>query len=97
MERAETSHVVFRTSIGEIAEDNVFIDNAMKWGFGWEVGPFETWDAIGLEKSVERMQEEGEKVPDWVLNLLKDGHKSFYKEDNGSVSYFDQGRDQYKP
>ncbi|HLR03664.1 MAG TPA: 3-hydroxyacyl-CoA dehydrogenase NAD-binding domain-containing protein, partial [Virgibacillus sp.] len=83
--------------IGEIADDIVSIDNAMKWGFGWEVGPFETWDAIGLEKSVERMQEEGEKVPDWVLNLLKDGHKSFYKEDNGSVSYFDQGRDQYKP
>src|SRR5699024_4076894 len=71
--------------IGVIADDIVSIDNAMKWGFGWEVGPFAPWDAIGVEKSVERMQEEGVKVPDWVLNLLTDGHKSFYKEDNGRV------------
>jgi len=48
--------------IPEIADDVMSIDNAMKWGFGWELGPFETWDAIGLEKSVERMKAEGRQI-----------------------------------
>ncbi|MGJ9457525.1 3-hydroxyacyl-CoA dehydrogenase NAD-binding domain-containing protein [Oceanobacillus sp. CF4.6] len=76
--------------LGEIADDIVSIDQAMKWGFGWEVGPFETWDAIGLRKSVERMQEEGETVPDWVLKMLEKGNESFYKTGNGSVYYYDR-------
>src|SRR5699024_5408609 len=54
--------------VGEIADDIVAIDEAMRWGFGWEMGPFEMWDAIGLEKSVERMKEEGAQVPQWVLD-----------------------------
>ncbi|MBP1969496.1 3-hydroxyacyl-CoA dehydrogenase [Virgibacillus natechei] len=77
--------------IDEIADDVVSIDQALKWGFGWEVGPFETWDAIGLRKSVERMQEEGETVPEWVLKLLEDGNESFYKQENGNVYYYDHG------
>ncbi|HLS08988.1 3-hydroxyacyl-CoA dehydrogenase/enoyl-CoA hydratase family protein [Lentibacillus sp.] len=76
---------------GEIADDIVSIDEAMKWGFGWEIGPFETWDAIGLRESVERMQEEGSQIPDWVLKMLKDGHESFYKTENGNVYYYDNG------
>ncbi|MFB4169345.1 3-hydroxyacyl-CoA dehydrogenase NAD-binding domain-containing protein [Virgibacillus sp. JSM 102003] len=76
---------------GEIADDIVSIDQAMKWGFGWEIGPFETWDAIGLRKSVERMQEEGETVPGWVLELLEKGNESFYKTENGNVYYYDNG------
>lgn len=76
---------------GEIADDIVSIDQAMKWGFGWEIGPFETWDAIGVRKSVERMQEEGETVPDWVLKLLEGGNESFYKKENGKVFYYDNG------
>ncbi|MFD2045126.1 3-hydroxyacyl-CoA dehydrogenase/enoyl-CoA hydratase family protein [Ornithinibacillus salinisoli] len=76
---------------GEIADDILSIDQAMKWGFGWEIGPFETWDAIGLRKSVERMQEEGEIVPEWVLNLLEQGHESFYKTEDGNVFYYDNG------
>ncbi|MFC4023749.1 3-hydroxyacyl-CoA dehydrogenase NAD-binding domain-containing protein [Oceanobacillus longus] len=80
--------------LGEIADDIVSIDQAMKWGFGWEVGPFETWDAIGLRKSVERMQEEGETIPDWVLKMLGNGNESFYKTGNGSVYYYD--REGYK-
>ncbi|GAB3057626.1 3-hydroxyacyl-CoA dehydrogenase/enoyl-CoA hydratase family protein [Virgibacillus ainsalahensis] len=77
--------------LGEIADDIVSIDQAMKWGFGWEIGPFETWDAIGLVKSVERMQEEGEVVPEWVLKMLEDGDESFYKKGNGKVYYYDSG------
>lgn len=77
--------------LGEIADDVVAIDQAMKWGFGWEIGPFETWDAIGVRKSVERMQKEGETVPEWVLQLLEEGNECFYKTKNGNVSYYDQG------
>ena len=43
--------------LSEIADDIVAIDRAMKWGFGWEQGPFEAWDAIGVEKSVQKMEE----------------------------------------
>ncbi|WLR50493.1 3-hydroxyacyl-CoA dehydrogenase NAD-binding domain-containing protein [Bacillus tianshenii] len=78
---------------GEIADDIVAIDRAMKWGFGWELGPFETWDAIGLEKSVQRMKEEGEEIPSWVEEMLDKGHKKFYKQENGSVSFYHNGDD----
>ncbi|WP_047979615.1 3-hydroxyacyl-CoA dehydrogenase/enoyl-CoA hydratase family protein [Ornithinibacillus contaminans] len=77
--------------VGEIADDILAIDQAMKWGFGWEIGPFETWDAIGLKASVERMQQEGETIPDWVLKLIEDGNESFYKTDNENVYYITNG------
>ena len=48
---------------GEIADDIVAIDNAMKWGFGWQQGPFEIWDAIGVKDSVAKMEAEGREVP----------------------------------
>ncbi|WP_085991433.1 3-hydroxyacyl-CoA dehydrogenase/enoyl-CoA hydratase family protein [Oceanobacillus senegalensis] len=75
----------------EIANDIVAIDQALKWGFGWEIGPFEIWDAIGLRESVGRMQEEGETIPKWVMNLLEDGCETFYKYKNGYTYYYDQG------
>lgn len=75
--------------LGEIADDIVSIDKAMKWGFGWKLGPFELWDVIGLRKSVERMQTEGDTVPKWVLDLLDNGHEQFYKEENGYTHYYD--------
>src|SRR5690625_645050 len=77
--------------LGEIADDVTQIDNAMKWGFGWEVGPFETWDAIGVRKSVERMKEEGVNVPEWIEKFLADGNETFYKEENGNVYFYDNG------
>ncbi|EZH66008.1 3-hydroxyacyl-CoA dehydrogenase [Bacillaceae bacterium JMAK1] len=67
--------------MSEIANDVVAIDNAMKWGFGWELGPFEVWDAIGVKKSVEKMEAEGETVPAWVKEMLASGHDSFYTKD----------------
>ncbi|KOF09375.1 3-hydroxyacyl-CoA dehydrogenase [Planococcus glaciei] len=73
---------------GEIADDIVAIDNAMKWGFGWEQGPFETWDAIGVQKSVEKMKEEGYEIPAFVQSLLDSGNESFYKEENGDLYFF---------
>ncbi len=75
--------------IPEIADDIVNIDNAMKWGFGWELGPFECWDAIGLEKSLKRMQQESRAVPDWVLTMVKNGFSRFYERIGGKLSYYD--------
>lgn len=74
--------------LGEIADDIVAIDQAMKWGFGWQLGPFEIWDAIGVEKSVSKMEEEGVTVPVWVKEMLENGHTTFYKEgENGTLFY----------
>lgn len=75
----------------EIADDIVAIDQAMKWGFGWELGPFESWDAIGLEKSVAKMKEAGFEIPGWVSEMLENGHSTFYKEENGVLSYYHNG------
>ena len=80
---------------GEIADDIHSIDNAMKWGFGWQQGPFEIWDAIGVAKSVERMKEENEEIPAFVQTMLDNGFESFYKEEDGDVYFYDG--DGYKP
>ena len=74
--------------IPEISDDIVNIDNAMKWGFGWEKGPFESWDAIGVQKSVDRMKTEGKKVPLWVLDMLESGRDTFYTTENGERTYW---------
>jgi 3-hydroxyacyl-CoA dehydrogenase len=76
---------------GEIADDVTAIDRAMKWGFGWELGPFETWDAIGVEKSVRKMEEAGEEVPAWVNEMLEKGFNSFYKEEEGQQYFYHNG------
>jgi 3-hydroxyacyl-CoA dehydrogenase len=78
--------------LGEIADNIVSIDRAMKWGFGWETGPFETWDAIGVEKSVQKMKEAGLEVPAWVTEMLEKGHSSFYLEENGELFFYDNGQ-----
>ncbi|MBG9586950.1 3-hydroxyacyl-CoA dehydrogenase NAD-binding domain-containing protein [Cytobacillus firmus] len=76
---------------GEIADDVTAIDRAMKWGFGWELGPFETWDAIGVEKSVRKMEEAGEEVPAWVKEMLEKDINSFYKEEEGQKYFYHNG------
>ncbi|MFS0688872.1 3-hydroxyacyl-CoA dehydrogenase NAD-binding domain-containing protein [Sporosarcina sp. 179-K 8C2 HS] len=80
---------------GEIADDIVAIDNAMKWGFGWQQGPFEIWDAIGVAKSVEKMKEENEEIPAFVQQMLENGFETFYKEEDGDVYFYDG--EGYKP
>src|SRR4051794_4040666 len=66
--------------LGEIADDVASIDRALRWGFGWERGPFETWDALGVRPTVTRMQTAGLKVPEWVLARLAAGEETFYKK-----------------
>lgn len=82
--------------LGEIADNITQIDNAMKWGFGWQLGPFETWDAIGVKESVKRMEEEGVNVPEWVKKFVENGHETFYKEENNNVYYYDPQTETYK-
>jgi 3-hydroxyacyl-CoA dehydrogenase len=78
--------------IPEISDSVVEIDRAMKMGFNWELGPFELWDAAGVEATVSRMQKEGRPVSANVEKLLGSGQKSWYGDDSKAVSgklYFD--------
>ncbi|MCL6515481.1 3-hydroxyacyl-CoA dehydrogenase/enoyl-CoA hydratase family protein [Alicyclobacillus sp.] len=81
---------------GEIADDIVSVDNAMKWGFNWELGPYETWDAIGLVPSVERMRAEGDRIPAFVEELLSTGCTSFYRREPGQAPTFYIGKGEYR-
>jgi 3-hydroxyacyl-CoA dehydrogenase len=83
--------------VPEIADTIVEIDNAIKWGFGWEIGVFEAWDAIGVRESVERMNKEGQAVPANVQKMLDAGAETFYKNDKGVKSYYDLVAGEYKP
>jgi 3-hydroxyacyl-CoA dehydrogenase len=68
--------------LGEIADSIVDIDNAMKWGFNWELGPFELWDALGVEKVAARLEKEGTAVPATVREVLGTRSKRFYEYDD---------------
>ncbi|MDR1042678.1 MAG: 3-hydroxyacyl-CoA dehydrogenase/enoyl-CoA hydratase family protein [Clostridiales Family XIII bacterium] len=85
------------TCLPEIADDIVSVDNAMKWGYNWALGPFENWDAIGVGKSVERMKAEGIKVAEVALDLLASGKSSFYTVIDGKKHYFDYKTKEYVP
>ncbi len=82
--------------IPEIADTIVEIDNAMKWGFNFEMGPFETWDAIGLAASAEKMEQEGFTVPEKIKQMLAADNTSFYKTDNGKYLAYDFAAQDYK-
>ncbi|PYT07955.1 MAG: hypothetical protein DMF60_06030 [Acidobacteria bacterium] len=73
----------------EIADDVVTIDNAMKLGYNWELGPFEIWDALGVRDTAERLKKEGREVPKLVQDLLTAGNTSFYAQRNGQRLFFD--------
>jgi 3-hydroxyacyl-CoA dehydrogenase len=83
--------------IPEIADTVVEVDRSMRWGFNWELGPFEVWDAIGVEKSVAKLKEERRAVPVNVQKLLDSGAKTFYKQENGQRYYFDFASSRYIP
>jgi 3-hydroxyacyl-CoA dehydrogenase len=82
--------------IPEIADTIVEIDNAIKWGFGWEIGVFEAWDAIGVRESVERMKAENQPIPENVQKMLDAGAETFYKYENGQKSFYDLVNGGYK-
>ncbi|MDJ0645572.1 MAG: 3-hydroxyacyl-CoA dehydrogenase NAD-binding domain-containing protein [Flavobacteriaceae bacterium] len=75
--------------IPEISDELYRIDDAMKAGFGWENGPFEIWDAIGVEKGVDLMKAEDKEPAQWVTEMLEKGETSFYTVNDGATYYYD--------
>ncbi len=71
--------------IPEITENPADVDRAMRWGFGWELGPFEIWDALGFEQVVEDCHSMRLALPEWVMAMVKQGALAFYKQENGRV------------
>ncbi len=86
--------------VPEISDSVVEIDRAMKMGFNWELGPFELWDAAGIESTVARMKKEGKTVPPNVERLLASGQKSWYIDDPKSPAgkkYWEMGTESWEP
>jgi len=75
--------------IPEISESLYQIDDAMKAGFGWEMGPFEMWDILGIERTMESMGREGIEPATWVSDMLAKGIRKFYKTENGKQYFYD--------
>ncbi len=82
--------------IPEISEDLYKIDDAIKAGFGWELGPFETWDLIGFEKGLKYISDENKKAAAWVHEMKSKGITSFYKKESGKTYYYDIRSNAYK-
>jgi len=82
--------------IPEISDTIIGIDDAMRWGFAWEIGPFEIWDNLGVEESVKKMEAGGIAVPENVKRMLDAGNKTFYKVENGKDMFFDFSSGSYK-
>ena len=82
--------------IPEISDELYRIDDAMMAGFGWEIGAFETWDLLGITKTVEAMKAAGFQPAAWVEEMLAGGVKSFYKVENGKRFYYDISSKSYK-
>jgi 3-hydroxyacyl-CoA dehydrogenase len=83
--------------IPEISDELYRVDDAMMAGFGWEIGAFEGWDVLGVERTVKAMKDAGYKVASWVDEMLAAGNKSFYKIESGKKLYYDQNNKTYKP
>lgn len=83
--------------IPEISDEVYKIDDGMRAGFGWEAGPFETWDAIGVSPSRNAMATAGIQVAPWIDEMLAAGHSSFYKVENGKRLFYDVASKSYKP
>jgi 3-hydroxyacyl-CoA dehydrogenase len=83
--------------LGEIADTIVDIDGALRWGFGYDAGPFETWDAIGVARSVQRMRDEGMEIPAVVEHFLKQGEGTWYVVRDGVRHYWDITAEDYRP
>jgi 3-hydroxyacyl-CoA dehydrogenase len=82
--------------VPEVSDDIVSIDNAMKWGFNWESGVFELWDAVGVEKIAEEWKKEKRPVPPLAEKLVASGKKAFYQQSDGITRYFDLSSADYR-
>ncbi len=81
----------------EIADHLYQIDDALRAGFGWEQGPFESWDAIGIQKGIDLATAAGAPIAPWVTEMVAAGHTSFYRAENGQRQYYDLTTKTYQP
>ncbi len=82
--------------IPEISDNLYSIDDALRAGFRWDVGPFQYWDLVGIENGIKAAEADGEKIADWVKEMLAAGHTSFYKKEGGVQKYYDIDSKSYK-
>lgn len=83
--------------IPEISDELYRIDDAMRAGFGWELGPFEVWDALGVADTLTAMKDMEREAASWIHEMLAAGHTSFYKIEDGIKKYYDITSKNYKP
>lgn len=82
--------------IPEISDDLVNVDRALRWGFGWEMGPFETWDALGVREVAQRLEADGVDLPPLVRHVLDSGG-TFYRRSDGTLEVFQPAARAYAP
>lgn len=82
--------------IPEITDDLYKIDDALRAGFAWELGPFQTWDIVGFDKGLEFIAKEGKEVANWITEMKAAGFTSFYKTENGQKMFYDIATKSYK-
>ncbi|MEH0158186.1 3-hydroxyacyl-CoA dehydrogenase/enoyl-CoA hydratase family protein [Limibacter armeniacum] len=95
----KTFYDVFRycsNRIPEISDETYRLDQAVCAGFGWEIGPFETWDLLGVKETVAKMEAADQKPAEWVYEMLESGAENFYKSENGKRLYYDISSKSYK-
>ncbi len=83
--------------LGEIADTIVDIDTAIRWGFNWELGPFETWDALGVRESAGKMEKEGVRIAPWVKEMIGAGIETFYRDGVAGREFYDAVSKTYRP
>lgn len=94
-------HVVYNSlayaarRIPEITDSILNVDNALRWGYSLELGPFEMWDALGVRETAGAMEANGIIVAPWVTEMLAAGNETFYRTDDGILSYYDPARQSY--
>lgn len=81
--------------IPEITDELYKIDDAMRAGYGWEHGPFQIWDAVGVEKGIELMKAEGYDIADWISEMVSSGKETFYTVKEGNTFYYDIPKKEY--
>jgi 3-hydroxyacyl-CoA dehydrogenase len=82
--------------IPEISDNIYSIDDAMKAGYAWEMGPFEYWDAVGIQTGIEAAEADGNTVAQWVKDMVSAGHDSFYKREGGQLKFYNQATGAYE-
>jgi 3-hydroxyacyl-CoA dehydrogenase len=81
----------------EISHSVVDLDRAVRWGFAWELGPFEVWDAVGVERMATALERDGQELPPLVRKVLDSPTKSFYESEKGTARYFDLAAQSLQP